>query len=102
MTTVNRTASSTEYLPVKGTADVDISNDQLDVSFDKEATWHPMENLGAVHDTTTQLWAWRARILIGPGNGGLALPVGDHGVRVKIRDTPEVPVLRAGTLTIST
>lgn len=45
--------------------------------------------------------AYWAQVLIGPANGGVALPVGSYLGWVKISDNPEVPVLQPFTLQIT-
>jgi hypothetical protein len=69
--------------PVHGVAPV--SGDFKSASWETDATVTP-----AVH---------YARCLVGPGVGAaVALTVGDYEVWVRIVDTPEVPVRRAGRL----
>lgn len=53
--------------------------------------------------TVWQTGEWsegRARLLIGPANGGHVLAVGSYRVFVRVTDNLEVPVLRAGYLTV--
>lgn len=42
-----------------------------------------------------------ARVLVGPANSGTVLEPGIYTVWVKVQDNPEVPVLDAGTLTVT-
>lgn len=42
----------------------------------------------------------QAMCLVGP-DGGVSLPIGSYAVWIKVEDSPEVPVLKAGTLTIT-
>jgi hypothetical protein len=42
-----------------------------------------------------------AQCLVGPANSGVALDQGTYTIWVKITDNPEVPVINAGTLTIT-
>lgn len=44
---------------------------------------------------------YMARVLVGPGTGGVVVPAGSYVVWVKVTDNPEVPVLQAGTLVIA-
>ncbi len=41
-----------------------------------------------------------ARILVGP-DGDIELGVGDYDIYVRITDTPEIPVIRAGVLHVT-
>lgn len=52
-------------------------------------------------DTTTDPDTYYARIEVGPGSTVGALADGLYGVWVRITDTPEVPVRRAGTLLVT-
>jgi hypothetical protein len=49
---------------------------------------------------TTQ-GGYLAQILIGPANGGVALPAGSYQIWLRITDSIEVPVQRAGDLEIT-
>lgn len=51
-------------------------------------------------DATTDPDTYYARTEIGPGSTVGALAAGDYFVWVKITDSPEVPVKRAGTLRV--
>lgn len=51
-------------------------------------------------DATTTPSTYYARCLIGPG-GTIALAVGSYQVWVKVTDSPEVPVKRAGVLVVT-
>jgi hypothetical protein len=92
---------SLEYLPIKVTAfklgaAYDPTSDPVqialpiintDPSVFKNATW---QTVGS--DSV-------AEILIGPG-GDFELDLGDYDIIIKITDNPEIPVLRAGRLSI--
>jgi hypothetical protein len=57
----------------------------------------------------TAQWAWTtavngyyaAECLIGPLNGGVPLAVGTYNVWLRVTDSPEVPSIVCGTLTIT-
>jgi hypothetical protein len=57
--------------------------------------WHTgeWENTGVA--------TYAARCLVGPANGGVALPVGTYSLWVKITDAPEIPVNEVGILSIT-
>lgn len=55
------------------------------------ASWADQGNLPATQAI--------AQCLVGPG-GTLTLPVGTYKIWIKVTDSPEVPVLPAGTLSI--
>ena len=42
-----------------------------------------------------------ARCLVGPSGGVVTLAAGNYDVYIKITDSPEVPVRKVGTLTVS-
>ena len=80
---------STEYLKINLTSPDDITTDLVEVSLDSGVTWHAAEHVtGGV------------RILIGPA-GVASLPAGRWDVRVRITDSPEIPVISAGTLAVT-
>jgi len=66
--------------------------------------------LSSGNDTTGASWvaaSWEtvsgsyyARCLVGPGGGVTTLTAGDYSVWVKITDSPEVPIKKAGTITV--
>jgi hypothetical protein len=83
---------STEYLKVELTADVTLDAQAVEFSLDDQATWLPAEAVGSTG--TTRVY----RHLLTPEEqpGGFTVEV-----LVRITDTPEVPVINAGTLTIA-
>jgi hypothetical protein len=58
--------------------------------------WHTASWGTSEADTT-----FLAQLLVGPGSGGLALGAGAWSIWVKITDSPEVPVMQPGQLTIT-
>jgi len=94
-------AQSLEYLPIRVKAtrlggDYDPSVDPVEVAL-------PEIN---VAPSTWKVATWQsydgkhyANVLVGTG-GDFALAVGDYDIFVRITDSPEVPVLRAGMLRI--
>lgn len=68
--------------------------------------------LGGVPDTddwNTASWAststisgyYIAQCLVGPANGGVPLAIASYLTWLKVTDSPEIPVINAGTLTIT-
>ncbi|CRK59092.1 hypothetical protein [Alloactinosynnema sp. L-07] len=56
-----------------------------------------------VPSTTWHVGAWvdgKARILVGPGAGGLVVPLGSYRVFLRVTDNPEIPIDQVGQLTI--
>lgn len=41
-----------------------------------------------------------ARLLVGPGPGGLNLAVGTYDMWIRVTDNPEIPVMQAGPLRV--
>lgn len=79
---------STEYVKVTLTADHDITADTIEISLDGGGTWHSAEHVtGGV------------RILVGPA-ASLPLAAGMRAVLLRIYDSPEVPVISAGSLVV--
>jgi hypothetical protein len=92
---------SLEYLPVKVSsfklgAPYDPTGDAVQIALPlinvapvtfKDATWQTVDD------------EYIAEILVGPG-GDFDLTKGDYDIIIKITDSPEVPTLRAGRLSI--
>ena len=90
---VSATASGAAVDPTGDTVNMAFLADaDAPVSGDwKTASWET--------DTSTEPDTYWARCLIGTG-GAVALTAGDYHVWVKVTDSPEVPVLRAGQLRV--
>jgi hypothetical protein len=58
-------------------------------------------NTGSWASTSTVNGYYLAQCLVGPQNGGNVLAIGTWNVWLRITDNPEVPVISAGTLTIT-
>lgn len=91
-----------EYLPFTATADQEITDQVVSVSFDREA-WLEAEWVGEseeiVADDGTVTHRRKGRV--GPLDD-TTLPADDFsGVFVKVTDNPEVPIKRAGSLDLS-
>lgn len=102
MNTAVQSVLSRQYVPVLVTAAAATpTSDTVQMAFvasgDPQsgdwnaASWAPQENL-----PTTQ---GIAQCLVGPG-GTIALETGTYTIWIKITDSPEIPVQRAGLLTI--
>lgn len=97
-------ATSTEYVQYPTSATINgVSHDPTadPVSFAFTATGEP-----ASGDWHNGVWSqpvtgqFFAQCLVGPGTGGVPLPVGEYLVWVRITDNPEVPERPVGRLTI--
>lgn len=82
---------TTEYISVELTADVTLDDQTVEFSFDEGTTWLAAEAVGSTGTTRTY------RHLLTTGETPTASSV---EVLVRITDTPEIPILNAGTLTI--
>lgn len=89
MTTLLR--GTVEYLDITVTSDVVLTG-TVEVSFGDRETWHEATWIGAAGTTRT------ARILLGTT---VPLPARSTNVYVRFTDSPEVPVVAAGQVTIS-
>jgi hypothetical protein len=58
--------------------------------------WHT-----ASWSTSESGTTYLAQLLVGPAAGGLVLGVGTYSIWVRVTDSPEVPVLQPGQLTIT-
>lgn len=98
-------ADSTEYLTATVTADHDITAAAIHVAVPvagaTPSTWYP----ATVLDVTPAAGRWTARyrLLIGPAGGATQLAPGNYDWTVRLSDNPgpEVPIRKAGTLTIT-
>lgn len=86
-----------EYLDVVVTADVELTGD-VDLSFDHGATWTAATWQGTAATTRT------ARILLDTtatdDDDALIWPKRSYPVWARLADTPEVPVISAGSLRV--
>ena len=95
---------SLEYLPVKVSAEKDGA--PYDPTADVVQIALPVINVDVVGgDWKDGIWEtvngeYFAKILVGPG-GDVTLNKGDYDILIKITDSPEVPIMRAGMLTIT-
>lgn len=81
--------SSTEFLHVPLTSDVDITSDTVSVGLSEDGPW-----VDATHEDGG------VKVLVGP-SATLTLLPGVNEIWVKITDAPEVPVLLAGLVVAS-
>lgn len=98
-------ATSVEYAKWIITADVDLDG-PVQVAFTahskapgEDATWHPAAWVGDPAPTRT------CRLLVAGADAAapadaISLPAGLHGTWVRLQDTPEVVIRRAGTVYI--
>lgn len=82
---------TTEYLNIKVTADVTLDSQLVAISFDR-TNWINADWAGVVGDARI------CRILANDVN--LPARIAETPVYVKVTDSPEIPVLHAGTLEI--
>lgn len=79
-----------EYLEVTISADEPLTTQPVEISFDRVA-WHAAQWIGEAGNTRT------ASILLGTT---VPLPVRTSAVYVRLSNTPEAPIIHAGTLRI--
>jgi hypothetical protein len=96
MATVSRPAESKEYVEASVTADVELGAQVVEFAILAGApvdgtTWTAGAWIGTAGTTRT------ARILVGQG-GTLDPGPGNYTVFVRVTDTPEIPVIPAGSL----
>ncbi len=99
MITVSQSSLSTTYVQVmiSPPAGYDPTFDNVSFAFTPEA--YP-ETQPTADDWHTRSWSlgpgpqYWAQCLVGPANGGVALPIGLYQVWVRVTDNPEVPVLQ--------
>lgn len=92
---LNLPASTLEYVNADVTADVDPTGDTVEMAFTisgDPVTWHTAAWVSGASPP-------RTRLLV--GSGAVELAAGLYTVWLRITDSPEVPVIRAGFLQIS-
>lgn len=110
MATLTQSVLSTQYVQVqiratKNGAAFNPATDVVALAFVPFTRASPQPPVSA--DWHTGSWesdpdgTYWAQILVGPANGGLVLAVGSYRIYVRVTDSPEVPVLPAGTLQIT-
>jgi hypothetical protein len=82
-------ADSTEYVTANVYTSEDITGSTAEMSFDRGVSWYP-----------ASLSETQAKVLVGP-SGDVTLARGSYQVLVRIHDLPEVPVIEAGSLSIT-
>lgn len=97
MPNISRPAESTEYVEATITSDVTLNTQPVEFAILTSApvdatTWTAGAWVGSA--ATTRV----ARILVGPDAGALDPGVGRYRVYVRVDDTPEKPVIDAGSL----
>lgn len=99
-------SDSTEYVTGTITTDHDITGKVIDVAMPPSgtpaATWFPA-NVVKVEQTSANPPRWTAtfRILVGPAAGVTSLAAGGYDWTVRVTDSPEVPVRKAGAITVT-
>lgn len=83
---------TTEYLKVELTADVTLDTQPVEFSLDDGTTWLTAEGIGAAAMTRT----YRHLLLPEEQPAGSVVEV-----LVRITDNPEIPIINAGSLTIT-
>jgi hypothetical protein len=90
MSQIRIPAGSIEYLKAPITADVNLDTQPVTLSIDNKATWLPAQWVGTVGLTrtarTTSAVTWAA---------------GSYVVYAKVTDSPEAPIIKCGTVTVS-
>lgn len=96
-------SDSTEYAHATITADHDLASAAISVALPtsgtEPSTYHDAEVTGSV-DNGNGTFTTSYRLLIGP-SGVTTLTDGTYDWIVKVNDTPEVPVRKAGTITVT-
>jgi len=96
---------STEYATATVTADHDITGKGIEVALpvsgEAPATWTAADVLSVVQSLPGR-WTATYRVLVGPVGGAFTLEAPKHyDWTVRITDTPEVPVFRAGHIHVT-
>lgn len=101
-------ALSTEYIrvqvsAVKSGVAADPTADGVQFSFPSEGTDPVTWYVGSWETVTSALGVstYYARCLVGPSGGVVNLVTGKYDIWVKVTDSPEIPVLNAGTLVVT-
>lgn len=98
-------ADTTEYVSASVTADHDLTGATISVAVPvtnvAPTTWYPADVLGVVESIAGVRWVATYRLLVGPSGGAVQLSAGSYDWTVKVADTPEVPVRKAGVLTVT-
>lgn len=95
---------TTEYVSATVTVDHDISGAAVHVALPQAgvapSVWYPAEIVSAQSTANRSFVTYR--ILLGPAGGATQLSVGVYDWTVRVTDNPgpEVPVRKAGTLTM--
>jgi hypothetical protein len=96
-----------EYLVRTIVATADLSAQTIAFSFDRGTTYYPatwdaapsVVSTEKVNGVDTTYYSRKAKVLLGDT---VPLPaLGEHPVWIKITDTPEIPIIPAGSLVIS-
>lgn len=100
---MNIRADSTEFVKSTVSVDHDITGKAIQVALPvanaAPSTWYNAEVLGT--NNVGGVWTSTYRILIGPSGGDVTLAAGTYDWTVKVIDTPEVPVRKAGVVVVS-
>lgn len=100
---------STEYVPVQVTATkagqvYNPTGDSVYFNYVTPATSEPTTSAPGTGwypgVWTTAGTQYIAQGLVGPNNGGASLAVGTYSIWVQVTDNPEIPIRKAGTLTV--
>lgn len=103
---MNIRADSTEYIKSSITVDHDLTGKTISVALPVTGVEPDVGdwNSAFVTDVTeapTGVWTATFRLLVGPAGGSVALVEGTYDWTVKVDDTPEVPIRRAGTVVVT-
>lgn len=86
------TAGSEEYLTVTVTADVELDAQPVSISIDNKATWLPATWVGDPGTTRKARTSSPVTFSATPRA---------YSVHVKVTDSPEVPIIRAGSFSVT-
>lgn len=100
---MNIRADSTELATATVSVDHDITGKVVQVALPvtnaAPSVWITAEVIGTAHVGAN--WITTYQILIGPASGDVTLAVGTYDWTVKVIDTPEVPVRKAGVVVVT-
>lgn len=103
---MNIRTDSTEYIYSSVTADHDLTGKVIEVGLpvknEAVTTWYDAEVTG-VSQTSSSPARWTAtfRLLIGPGGGVTTLSEGSYDFTMRLTDSPEIPVRKAGSVSVT-
>jgi len=97
---MNIRTDSTEYVRGTVTTDHDITGVTVSVALPASGQaptdWHAADTISTV--PLSGKWTTTYRLLIGPDGGSIELTPGSYDWTIRVEDTPEKPVRKAGVV----